>query len=218
MVAHTPTARYAPGLEPLLRPISELKQDPDNARAHDERNLAAIRESLSRFGLQKPIVVAPDGTVLAGNGTLAAATSLGWTHIACVTTDLAGLDARAQRDARVRARTGVQQRRHAVLEQSVEHGLMHRRVRRKVNMQIDESGHDVSSGEIVDCCFRRNHDDVARTDPGDPAIGDQNRLMVNGRRTGPIDNADVDKGMGRRLTRSVHCARCGKNEWRKNRK
>ena len=92
MVAHTPTARYAPGLEPLLRPISELKQDPDNARAHDERNLAAIRESLSRFGLQKPIVVAPDGTVLAGNGTLAAATSLGWTHIACVTTDLAGLD------------------------------------------------------------------------------------------------------------------------------
>ena len=59
MVAHTPTARYAPGLEPLLRPISELKQDPDNARAHDEKNLAAIRDSLTRFGLQKPIVVRP---------------------------------------------------------------------------------------------------------------------------------------------------------------
>ena len=87
-------SRYAPGLEPLLRPICELRQDPDNARSHDERNLAAIRDSLTRFGLQKPIVVSPDNIVIAGNGTLQAARDLGWTHIACVTTDLAGLDAR----------------------------------------------------------------------------------------------------------------------------
>ncbi len=94
MATSTSTARYAPGLEPLLRPISELRQDPANARAHDERNLAAIRDSLSRFGQQKPIVIGADGTVLAGNGTLAAATSLGWNRIAVLTTNLDGADAR----------------------------------------------------------------------------------------------------------------------------
>ncbi|MCA9316823.1 MAG: DNA modification methylase, partial [Planctomycetes bacterium] len=94
MVIHSLSPRHAPGLEALLRPVSELVMDPDNARAHDERNLAAIRDSLSRFGQQKPIVVAPDGTVLAGNGTLAAARSLGWEQIACVTTTLTGAEAR----------------------------------------------------------------------------------------------------------------------------
>jgi len=81
-------------LEAHLRPLSDLAADPNNARAHDERNLEAIAESLARFGQQKPIVVAADGTVLAGNGTLAAAKHLGWSEIAAITTDLDGPDAR----------------------------------------------------------------------------------------------------------------------------
>jgi len=88
------SARYAPGLEAHLRPVADLVLDPNNARAHDERNLEAIATSLARFGQQKPIVVAPDGTVLAGNGTLAAAKHLGWSEIAAITTDLKGADAR----------------------------------------------------------------------------------------------------------------------------
>ena len=56
-------SHHAPGLLPLLRPIAELTHDPANARSHPERNLDAIKESLSRFGQQKPIVVARDGTV-----------------------------------------------------------------------------------------------------------------------------------------------------------
>jgi DNA modification methylase len=86
--------RHAPGLEPLLRPVDSLTLDPKNARNHPDRNLDAIKESLARFGQQKPIVVAQDGVVLAGNGTLAAARALGWTHIAVVVTDLKGADAR----------------------------------------------------------------------------------------------------------------------------
>ncbi len=86
--------RYAPGLDAHLRPAADLRLDPNNARAHDERNLMAIANSLSRFGQQKPIVVAPDGTVLAGNGTLAAAKHLGWEQIAAITTDLDGAEAR----------------------------------------------------------------------------------------------------------------------------
>lgn len=60
--------------------LDSLTLDPKNARKHSERNLAAIKESLSRFGQRKPIVVR-GSKVLAGNGTLEAARSLGWTEI-----------------------------------------------------------------------------------------------------------------------------------------
>lgn len=64
-----------------LVPIGQLRQDEDNVRRHDERNLAAIRASLEAFGQRKPIVVDDTGRVLAGNGTLTAAQELGWTQL-----------------------------------------------------------------------------------------------------------------------------------------
>jgi DNA modification methylase len=63
------------------RKIDSLQQDPNNARTHDARNLKAIASSLESFGQRKPIVIAPNGVVLAGNGTIEAAKSLGWTEI-----------------------------------------------------------------------------------------------------------------------------------------
>lgn len=62
-------------------PLDDLKPHPDNPRRGDT---AAIAESLSALGQFKPIVIAEDGTVLAGNHTFAAATSLGWDSIAVV--------------------------------------------------------------------------------------------------------------------------------------
>ena len=62
-------------------PISSLTPDPLNARKHNKRNLDAIKASLSKFGQRKPIVVTHEGTVIAGNGTLEAAISLGWDDI-----------------------------------------------------------------------------------------------------------------------------------------
>lgn len=73
--------------------ISSLSADPANVRKHDEKNLQAIIGSLRAFGIQKPIVVDMRGIVLAGNGTLAAAKALGWTHIDIVRTDLKGTEA-----------------------------------------------------------------------------------------------------------------------------
>jgi hypothetical protein len=70
------------------RKISELKNDPANARKHSSRNLKAIRDSLDVFGQQKPIVVDSRGVVIAGNGTLEAARELGWDDIAVAVTDL----------------------------------------------------------------------------------------------------------------------------------
>jgi hypothetical protein len=60
--------------------ISTLKFDPENARTHGPKNIAAIRSSLDRFGQRRPIVVHGD-TVIAGNGTLQAAKELGWDEI-----------------------------------------------------------------------------------------------------------------------------------------
>jgi ParB-like chromosome segregation protein Spo0J len=66
--------------------INSLTPDPANARKHDGKNLKAIASSLEKFGQRKPIVVTPDSIVVAGNGTLEAAKSLGWTEIAVART------------------------------------------------------------------------------------------------------------------------------------
>ena len=76
-------------------PIEQISLDPANVRRHSARNQAAIAASLRRFGQQKPIVVDRRNVVRAGNGTLAAAQSLGWKEIQIVRTDLDGSEATA---------------------------------------------------------------------------------------------------------------------------
>lgn len=61
--------------------ITDLTLDPDNARRHSSRNLAAIAASLEAFGQRKPVVL-HGSTVIAGNGTVEAAQTLGWQKIA----------------------------------------------------------------------------------------------------------------------------------------
>ena len=65
-----------------------LTFDPRNARTHSRENIEAIKESLQRFGQQKPIVIDSKDTVIAGNGTLQAALELGWEKIQVVRSDL----------------------------------------------------------------------------------------------------------------------------------
>lgn len=75
-------------LRALALPIESFVVDPQNARKHDERNLQAIEASLRRFGQRLPIVVQRNGMIVrAGNGRLAAALRLGWTHLAAVLVD-----------------------------------------------------------------------------------------------------------------------------------
>jgi site-specific DNA-methyltransferase (adenine-specific) len=64
--------------------IADLIPDPQNARQHDDKNIKAIEGSLSQFGQRKPIVITEAGVIVAGNGTVKAAKSLGWTHIEVV--------------------------------------------------------------------------------------------------------------------------------------
>lgn len=80
----------APDLRLLAVPLASLVFDPDNARKHGAANMRAIVYSLRTYGQQKPIVIDADNRIVAGNGTAAAAQSLGWTHIAASRTTLRG--------------------------------------------------------------------------------------------------------------------------------
>ena len=100
-----------PDIRPLARPIGDLNPDPANARKHPDRNLEAIKSSLARFGQKKPLVARPvNGSliVVAGNGTLAAAKMLGWTHLAVSVKEMsAGASSPARmRPANPMARSG----------------------------------------------------------------------------------------------------------------
>ena len=64
--------------------VADLTPDPNNARTHNDANLKAIEASLKEFGQRKPIVIDAQGVVVAGNGTLSAAISLGWKEIQAV--------------------------------------------------------------------------------------------------------------------------------------
>lgn len=89
-----PADRIAPGLADLAVPIESLVPDPDNARVHGERNMFALKDSLALYGQLKPVVVREEtGVVMAGNGTLRAATELGWTVLAASVVSMTDDDA-----------------------------------------------------------------------------------------------------------------------------
>jgi site-specific DNA-methyltransferase (adenine-specific) len=81
--------------------VDQLREDPANARKHPKKNIEALKHSLGTFGMQKPLVVLADGTVIAGNGQLRAAKALGWEQVPVVVfQDLAKAKAYAIADNR----------------------------------------------------------------------------------------------------------------------
>ena len=73
-------------LEPMLVEVGDLRAHPRNPR---RGAVSELRESLRRFGQQRPVLALPDGTVVAGHHVWIAAEAEGWTHVAVVHSDLA---------------------------------------------------------------------------------------------------------------------------------
>lgn len=71
-------------------PIDSIQPDPNNARRHSKLNIAAIKDSLARFGQQKPIVIDQENIIRAGSGTYEALKSLGADVIDVVVSKLQG--------------------------------------------------------------------------------------------------------------------------------
>lgn len=85
MTGNALVGNIASDLVGLAVELATLNPLPGNPRRGD---VAAVKRSYLQFGQRKPIVARrQDRTVIAGNHQLAAANSLGWTHIAVVWTD-----------------------------------------------------------------------------------------------------------------------------------
>ena len=69
------------------RHIAEYRFDPKNARKHTPRNVGMIGESLQKTGAGRSILVANDGTIIAGNATVEAAGAAGFERVIEVEAD-----------------------------------------------------------------------------------------------------------------------------------
>ena len=74
-------------LKVVYRPISELKFDPRNPRAHIPRQSRQIARSIQAFGFVVPVLVDAHGRIIAGHGRVLAAQLLGWTEVPTICLD-----------------------------------------------------------------------------------------------------------------------------------
>ena len=63
------------------RLIHELKVAAANARTHSAKQVRQIADSIERFGFTNPVLIADNGTIIAGHGRVAAAKLLGMTEV-----------------------------------------------------------------------------------------------------------------------------------------
>jgi hypothetical protein len=75
--------------------IASLRPHPKNYREHPDDQLEHIVESIREHGIYRNVVVAKDGTILAGHGVVLAATKMGMTSIPVVRLDVMPDDPRA---------------------------------------------------------------------------------------------------------------------------
>ena len=68
--------------------IAELKPHPQNYQVHPEDQLAHIMRSIEAHGYYRNVVVARDGTILAGHGIVEASTKMGRTRVPVIRLDL----------------------------------------------------------------------------------------------------------------------------------
>ena len=59
-------------LSVTYRPLGSLVPSPHNARTHSPRQVEQIVASIREFGFTNPILIDPDGSVIAGHGRLLA--------------------------------------------------------------------------------------------------------------------------------------------------
>jgi hypothetical protein len=76
-------------------PLAELHPHPRNYRRHPADQLSHIQQSLEANGQYRNVVIANDGTILAGHGVVEAAQAVGLTQVACIRLPLEPDDPRA---------------------------------------------------------------------------------------------------------------------------
>ena len=87
-------------LEVIYRATDALAPDPRNARTHPKKQIDQICASVKAFGFANPLLIDPDGTIIAGHGRLLAAKRLGMLKVPTIPLpDLSDAQKRALRIA-----------------------------------------------------------------------------------------------------------------------
>src|SRR5215210_1596229 len=76
-------------LSVTYRATASLKPDPRNARTHSKRQVEQIVSSIREFGFTNPILLDPEGVLIAGHGRLLAAKAMGLAEVPTI--ELVGL-------------------------------------------------------------------------------------------------------------------------------
>lgn len=71
-------------LESVVLAIDRIKPYPNNPKLHPEKQLAMLEASFKRFGMINPILVAPDGELIAGHARYLAAKRMGLASLPAV--------------------------------------------------------------------------------------------------------------------------------------
>ena len=86
-------------LSVAYRATDALVPDPRNARTHPKRQIDQIIASIRAFGFTNPLLIDPDGRLIAGHGRLLAAKAIGLAEVATIT--LVGLSDAQKRALRL---------------------------------------------------------------------------------------------------------------------
>src|SRR5262245_31853435 len=95
----TTSIAVASRLAVTYRAISDLIPDPRNARTHPKRQIDQLKASIQEFGFTNPILVDPDGHIIAGHGRLQAARAMGFADVPTII--LSGLSEVQKRALRI---------------------------------------------------------------------------------------------------------------------
>jgi len=96
---NTPSIAVAPRLAVTYRAAGDLVPDPRNARTHPKRQIDQIKASIEAFGFTNPILVDPEGHIIAGHGRLQAARAMGLAEVPTII--LSGLSEPQKRALRI---------------------------------------------------------------------------------------------------------------------
>lgn len=96
---HKPTDVESRPLSVIYRATGALKPDSRNARTHPKRQVDQIVASIREFGFANPILVDPEGVLIAGHGRLLAAKSMGMSEVPTI--ELVGLNEAQRRALRI---------------------------------------------------------------------------------------------------------------------
>ena len=71
-------------LEIEMRPVADLVPYARNARTHPDEQIAQIAASIREFGWTNPVLIEPDGGIIAGHGRVMAARKLNMAEVPCI--------------------------------------------------------------------------------------------------------------------------------------